>query len=445
VELQVIRRISPEAPRRCVELQARWDRARPGSEDTNDPGGSGYASRFGTWAASWATEHGWPGVWLTPVLQIDDTDHILYAAGDWQRSFDDPGRTLEAVGNSRPSSRKARQAASIHPREVRPPVLARPEGQSGKTASPQQRVHTVDGLLGRLVHTGRDHHQDPPLAVIDRLASCQVLLPLLDALDVVATVVLDDHPHPGPAQVVAAKHLAVDRPDLKVDLGLGNARQHQQHPQPRLHRRVDLLPDVRRSAACEDAGPTRRAAGRLDQGLGAHALSADHPVACHHELDQRQHRGKLHEQIRQGRDPDSSHHRDLGGLPHVAGDSRSSEPVAHLGHCHVLAGRQLHRHAPDPRGRRVTGEGAGEEAEQRRLGSQLRGVRHVGGDEDAVQDATKAWAVQGCAAQSGRDPAPPQERSSRVELALDLHPCQRAAPVAVVHPVIHRRAGHGLG
>lgn len=92
---------------------------------------------FGTWAAPWAAEHGWPGVWLTPVLtsaeianalvhartagllvggtadelwdgevatrsgldvlQIDDADHILYTAGDWRHSFDELGRTLEAV------------------------------------------------------------------------------------------------------------------------------------------------------------------------------------------------------------------------------------------------------------------------------------------------------------------------------------------------------------
>jgi len=31
------------------------------------------------------------------VLQIDDADHILYTAGDWQRSFAELGRTLETV------------------------------------------------------------------------------------------------------------------------------------------------------------------------------------------------------------------------------------------------------------------------------------------------------------------------------------------------------------
>ncbi|RHW25587.1 alpha/beta hydrolase [Nocardioides immobilis] len=92
---------------------------------------------FGTYAASWANERGWPGVWLTPVLtipeianalrdgqlpglvvggtadelwdadlarasglsvlEIDDANHILYTAGDWKGSYDDLGRTLEAV------------------------------------------------------------------------------------------------------------------------------------------------------------------------------------------------------------------------------------------------------------------------------------------------------------------------------------------------------------
>ena len=92
---------------------------------------------FGTFAAPWAVEQGWPGVWLTPVLtepsiaaalldggtsgllvggtadglwdgaiarksgldvlEIDDADHILYTDGDWSGSFADLGRTLEAV------------------------------------------------------------------------------------------------------------------------------------------------------------------------------------------------------------------------------------------------------------------------------------------------------------------------------------------------------------
>ncbi len=92
---------------------------------------------FGSWAAPWASQHGWPGVWLTPVLtspeianalgsghtdgllvggtsdelwdadlatrsgldvlQVEDADHILYTVGDWKRSFEAFGRTLEAV------------------------------------------------------------------------------------------------------------------------------------------------------------------------------------------------------------------------------------------------------------------------------------------------------------------------------------------------------------
>lgn len=92
---------------------------------------------FGTLALPWASERGWPGVWLTPVLsslevadglgedhppallvggsademwdaniarvpgvevlEIDDADHILYTTGSWRRSFDHLGRTLEAV------------------------------------------------------------------------------------------------------------------------------------------------------------------------------------------------------------------------------------------------------------------------------------------------------------------------------------------------------------
>jgi hypothetical protein len=43
----------------------------------------------------------------------------------------------------------------------------------------------------------------------------------------------------------------------------------------------------------------------------------------------------------------------------------------------------------------MTGKRAVEEAEQGGLSAQVRGVRHVGGDENAVQDATKARTVQG--------------------------------------------------
>lgn len=92
---------------------------------------------FGTFAAPWAAEQGWPGIWLTPVLtepsiaaallgggapgllvggtadnlwdsevarksgldvlEIDGADHILYTDGDWSGSFDDLRRMLEAV------------------------------------------------------------------------------------------------------------------------------------------------------------------------------------------------------------------------------------------------------------------------------------------------------------------------------------------------------------
>lgn len=92
---------------------------------------------FGTFAAPWAAEQGWPGIWLTPVLtepsvaaalldggapgllvggtadglwdsevarrsgldvlEIDGADHILYTDGEWSGSFDDLRRTLEAV------------------------------------------------------------------------------------------------------------------------------------------------------------------------------------------------------------------------------------------------------------------------------------------------------------------------------------------------------------
>lgn len=92
---------------------------------------------FGTWAIPWAIQHGYPGVWLTPVLseprlatalldtgsvgllvggaadelwdgdvarrsgldvlELDEADHILYTPGNWHQSFDALGRTLEAV------------------------------------------------------------------------------------------------------------------------------------------------------------------------------------------------------------------------------------------------------------------------------------------------------------------------------------------------------------
>ena len=49
------------------------------------------------------------------VHQVDDADHILYTAGDWQRSFEELGRTLEAV------QRFAGQLAGRAPLAAPPP------------------------------------------------------------------------------------------------------------------------------------------------------------------------------------------------------------------------------------------------------------------------------------------------------------------------------------
>jgi hypothetical protein len=74
---------------------------------------------------------------------------------------------------------------------VRPPLVARSLGQPRHSACGQHSEHPVDGLPRSLVNPGSNHDQDPPVVVIDGLATFEVALPLLDALDVVPSVIFD--------------------------------------------------------------------------------------------------------------------------------------------------------------------------------------------------------------------------------------------------------------
>ena len=143
------------------------------------------------------------------------------------------------------------RATRVHPARQRPKCGRHASlGRRGRSTRPRP-ASTVkircDRSLGLAVDApGRDHEQ-PPAVVVDRLPPVEVALPLVLALDVVAPVVLHDHPHARPGQVVAPDGRTVDVADRGVDLGFGQAREDDEHPQPRLHRRVDPVADPGRA------------------------------------------------------------------------------------------------------------------------------------------------------------------------------------------------------
>src|SRR6266545_8409723 len=126
-------------------------------------------------------------------------------------------------------------------REMRAPGFGEPRRYAGQAAGPEQAPDSYHGELGLLVDAAGGDDQDPPTVVVDALATREVGLPLLLALDVVPTVVLGDHLDRRPAQVVAPGLPVGVGAERRVDVGLGEAGQDQQHPQPGLHRRLDAL------------------------------------------------------------------------------------------------------------------------------------------------------------------------------------------------------------
>src|SRR6266540_4832964 len=126
-------------------------------------------------------------------------------------------------------------------REMPAPGVGEPRRYAGQAAGPQEPPDPQHGELGLLVDAAGGDDQDPPTVVVDALATREVGLPLLLALDVVPTVVLGDHLDRRPAQVVAPTPTGRPGAERRVDVGLGEAGQDQQHPQPVLHRRLDAL------------------------------------------------------------------------------------------------------------------------------------------------------------------------------------------------------------
>lgn len=104
--------------------------------------------------------------------------------------------------------------------------------------------------------------------------------------DVDLAVVLDRHPHGRIGQVVLPQDLAVLVADLEVDLRLRQAGEHEEHPQPSLHGRVDVAPDVRRRMPRRGRRRVRSRRAEGDECLGGDQPPSDHRVPQDHEVDQ---------------------------------------------------------------------------------------------------------------------------------------------------------------
>lgn len=124
---------------------------------------------------------------------------------------------------------------------------------------PQQAPHPLHRRPRIPVDPSRHHDHDPPTVVVDLLPSLEVALPLVDALDVVPTVVLDDDLALGPAEVEASYRLPAHVADGEVDPQLWQAGEHDEHAQPGLHGGVHARSDVRRAPGPCVAPSSRRA------------------------------------------------------------------------------------------------------------------------------------------------------------------------------------------
>lgn len=127
----------------------------------------------------------------------------------------------------------------------------------------------------------------------------------------VAPVVLHGKLDLGIAQVKSHQQQTVRIADLAVDLGFRQTSEHQQHPQPCLHRRLDALPDVRRCLARGLRMPPRVSRAVVDQLPKRESPLAHQPVTDHHQVDEIEHGGELDEHARGCRDGHVRQHPNL--------------------------------------------------------------------------------------------------------------------------------------
>ena len=84
----------------------------------------------------------------------------------------------------------------------------------------------------------------------------------------VSAVVLDDELEFGIAKIESLRPVAIQFTKDVVDLGFGQSTQHNEHPQPRLPRRIDSRSHVRGRSAAQSSALTQVAIGATTSSPG---------------------------------------------------------------------------------------------------------------------------------------------------------------------------------
>ncbi len=194
-----------------------------------------------------------------------------------------------------------------------------------------------------------------------------------------ASVVLDQDLDVGVAQVQAVEHPAVRVVHLDVDLRLGQSREHNEHPEPRLHGRVHPGADVRGRTPSRSRATTHRLLAVTAQVVRGAAPGAHEPVADHHEVDQAEQLGELHEDLPGLRDAETAHRGDrCAGRRHVCLEPRSRTTVPRAQHADVLVDQSRQRNSEHSGGTGVAREGPRRMQQQRRFCPEQGTCRHRG-------------------------------------------------------------------
>ena len=159
-----------------------------------------------------------------------------------------------------------------------------PAREPGAAAGHQRPDPPGERALGLAVDPLRGDHHDPPLGLVQALPTFQVAVPLANVRGVLPPVVLHDHPEPGVGQVEAHHDVTVLVADRVVHHRLRQPRQHDEHPQPGLHRGVNVLPDEPRRRPGGHRMTIGARGARVDQVRRPEPADPEQGVAHDHEV-----------------------------------------------------------------------------------------------------------------------------------------------------------------
>ena len=273
------------------------------------------------------------------------------------------------------------------------------EGRSPRhrDASVPQRVLDVSyGLLRMLEDAFRSHQNQAPALRFEPRTSADVGVPLRAVLGVLTSLVLDREQEGGVAEVDAEDPGPVSGAQDLVDLRLGQAGQHHQHPEPGLHDRVDARPHETGRTTSTSAARSAPGRGRIEELLWRCSAGLHERVTHGDEIDQRDaQRCELQKGADRWRDRYAGsllrrHHR-VGPVSSDAASLRASDLArrADVG----LSG-QRRPSTPESYGTVMADVRAGGGDQQGSTRLVPKGELDVGSQVHAVEDPAEAWSLQ---------------------------------------------------